>query len=528
MSGQVTSSKSGPAISPSKEDRSASMRDPLKGPARGSRRLMCDWRLKAVFWTIVGVSPALVVTVLVRHYFNVGLLSFTPAWSDEIEYWHQIATFRTVGFAGGVYGVDEGQAKLSFLHFGSHGPAFPMLLASISAIAGWRLFSGPLINMAVVGAAIFGFLALIRAGWVRATLTAALVLTFWPLMLYMTSTMQESVHQATAIVLAGMFFRLIRGGPDMSRALYVAGAVLLALACLLRPTWALLFVPLFFLRGATLSGRRLGWAVIKASPIIVAAFGLSAAVSTPYPNFVSQLTARAAISPPGAAHLLLLHLYHSAKALAVGSRLELALRAALLAIVVAGGVLNVVRHLRGDGADHREDLAAAAFHILNLVPLLVLLVAFYDVFDWRDYRVVAPYVLLSALVALARSERVVVVVVFVADLAVIGAVGPLFATLHHQHFVAVDPKTAALGDYITYKPAASPWENTVLVDHANFGPGLLNVPAGVGLTLYWRASEHSVKSRYLLMTREDVLKLGLDRLRLLTTTPLGALYERTE
>ncbi|XVQ82598.1 hypothetical protein ACQP2K_27555 [Microbispora siamensis] len=527
MSGQATSSKSGSAISAPEENRPAGRPGILKWAAHGIRRVMRDRRTLTAFRVIIGFSPALAVMVLVRHYFNAGLLSFTPAWSDEIEYWHQVATFRAVGFAGGVYGVDEAEGRLPFLHFGWHGPAFPMLLASIGAITGWRPSSGPLINMAALGTALFGYLALIRAGWVRATLTAALVLTFWPLMLYMTSTMQESIHQATACVLAGLFFLLIRGGPDMRRTLYVAGVVFLSLACLLRPTWALLFVPLFFLRGATLSRRRLGLAVIKAIPIIVAAFGISTAVSMPYPNFVARLTERLALSPPDAAKLLLAHIYHSVRGLAVGSWPELALRAALLAIIVASGV-RVVRHLRGGGATHREDLAAAAFHILNLVPMLALLVGFYDVFDWRDYRVVAPYVLLSALVALARAERSVVIAVLVADLAVIGAVGPVFAEFHHQHFVAVDPKTAAVGNHMTYKRAASPWENTVLVDSANYGPGLVNVPAGMGLTLYWHESDHPVKSRYLLMTKEHAMRLGLGRLRLLTTTPLGNLYERKE
>ncbi|GAA3255613.1 hypothetical protein GCM10020216_092220 [Nonomuraea helvata] len=463
---------------------------------------------------------------LVQHYFNVGLLSYTPGWSDEIEYWHQVATFRTVGFGGGVYSVDEAEAKLPFLRFGSHGPAFPMLMSGISAITGWHPFSAPLVNLVLVAAAIFSYLALTRAGWLRAVLTGALVLTFWPMMLYLPSTMQETVHQALAIVLAGVFFLLIRHDPRATRTLFAAGVVLLALASLLRPTWALLFLPLYFLRGGTMSGRKLVLAALKAIPAIVAAFGLWVAASTPFPGFVSHLSELTPRSPLAGTKLLLLHIWINAKGFAKGEWVQVGLRAALLTISVAA-VIIVVRHLRRGTADHHEDLVAdSVFHLLNLVPALVMVVLLYDVSDWRDYRVLAPHLLLSALVALARSERIVVILVLAADLALVGAFGAAFSELHRQHFVQVDPKATSLSRYIAYKKGAPAWENTLMVDMPNYDAGLLNVPAGVGLTLRIYGENRQVRSRYLLVTKETALKIGLDRLRLLTSTGRGGLYLR--
>ncbi|MGI5287071.1 hypothetical protein ACQEVF_27550 [Nonomuraea polychroma] len=490
-------------------------------------RLMNDWQINALFWAIIAISPVLAITFLVRHYFGAGLLNFTPAWSDEIDYWHQVATFRGVGFAGGVYGVDEAEAKFPFLRFGSHGPAFPMIMAGISVIAGWRPFSGLLINLAVMGAAILGYLALIRAGWVRATLMGALVLTFWPVMLYLTTTMQESIHHGLAIILAGVFFLLIRGGPNTSRTLFAGGIFLLTLASLLRPTWALLFVPLFFLRGATLNGRQLVGAVLKGSLISIAAFRFFSVVSTPYPNFYSQLIELTARSPLSGAKLLISHFWINAQGLVAGNWLELGLRATLLAIVVAAVVI-VVRHRQDRGTDHHTGLAASVFHLLNLVPVVVLLVGLYDTSGWRDYRLLAPHVLLSALVALARSERAIVIIALAANLALIGAFGAAFFELHKPHFESVDPKTTALGRYITYKQGASAWENTLLIDFKNYVPGLVNVPAGVGLNLYVYGSGQPIQSRYLLITKETARKLGLDRLRLLTTTAQGNLYLRED
>ncbi|MEU7748864.1 hypothetical protein [Nonomuraea sp. NPDC049158] len=525
MSDPTKASDCTSTISLSTENPATGAHHPPESRPGPRRRLPGGRWPSAVAWAVIAISPALVTAFLVRYYFNVGLLGFTPSWSDEIDYWHQVATFRAVGFAGGFYGVDEAQAKLSFLHFGSHGPAFPMLMAGISAVAGWRPFSGPLINMGLMAAAIFGYLALSRAGWVRTALTGALVLTFWPVMLYLSSTMQETVQQALAIVLAGVFVLLIRRDPRASRTVFAAGIVLLALAGLLRPTWALLFLPLFFLRGTMLSGRQLVWAALKAVPAVAAAFGLWVAASTPFPGFFSQVTELTARSPLAGTKLLILHIWTNAKGFVGGEWLELGLRAALLAIVVSAAVL-VVRHLRRSTAGHHEDLAAGAFHLLNLVPMLVMVVVVYDVSDWRDSRVLAPHVLLSALVALARSERVVVIITLATNLALIGAFGPVFFELHQQHFFPADPKAAALSRYITYKGEAPAWENTLMVDLPNYDSGLLDVPAGVGLTLRLRGTGHQVQSRYLLVTKETALEVGLDRLRLLTSTARGGLYSR--
>jgi hypothetical protein len=509
-------------ISVSTRNRPARVNHPAE-PSRVPRgRRWTDTAVRLV----IAISPALVTAFLVRHYFDVGLLSYIPAWSDEIDYWHQVETMRTVGFAGGFYGVDEAEAKLSFLRFGSHGPAFPMLMSGISAITGWHLFSVPLANLAFVAAAIFGYLALTRAGWARAALTGALLLTFWPMMLYLPSTMQETVHQALAMVLAGVFFLLMRQDPAATRAPFAAGIVVLTLASLLRPTWALLFLPLFFLRGGPPSGRNLLRAALKAVPAVVAAFGLWTVASTPFPGFVSHLTELTPRSPWAGTKLLLLHIWINAKGFVKGEWVHLGLRAALMAIIVAALVI-VVRHLRRGTADHHEALVTgSAFHLLNLVPALAVVVLLYDVSDWRDYRVLAPHVLLSALVALARSERVFVVLALAADLAFVGAFGSAFSELHREHFGRVAPETTSLSRYITYRSGMPAWENTLIVDMPNYEAKLLNVPAGVGLTLWLHGDSRHIRSRYLLVTEETASRIGLDRLRLLASAGRGNLYVR--
>jgi hypothetical protein len=70
------------------------------------------------------------------------------------------------------------------------------------------------------------------------------------------------------------------------------------------------------------------------------------------------------------------------------------------------------------------------------------------------------------------------------------------------------------------------WENTLIVDMPNYEAKLLNVPAGVGLTLWLHGDSRHIRSRYLLVTEETASRIGLDRLRLLASAGRGNLYVR--
>jgi hypothetical protein len=132
--------------------------------------------------------------LLVPAYFGRGVLAFTPVWSDEIDYWREIYTFAHVGFGGGYHANNEIGAPVSLSHFVAHGPAFPMLLGPISALFGWGAASGPILNFAFLFAAMLGYFYLIRAGAWQLALATFSSLVFWPVLLYIPSTMQETLH----------------------------------------------------------------------------------------------------------------------------------------------------------------------------------------------------------------------------------------------------------------------------------------------------------------------------------------------
>ena len=470
--------------------------------------------------------PVAAPIFLVWYYFRTSILAMMPAGiTDEIDYWHEILTFRSVGFAGGYYGVDEATPMVPFLHFGAHGPAFPALFGSLSKVVGWNPNSGPLFNAIALMAAVVIFLAVVKPTGRVMLLVAVVLATYWPITLYFVTSMQESLHQAIAIVLAAFFIVIIRRpAEDRRRIVYATVAVLIA-ASLLRTTWSFLFFPLFFLSGSASQGwRRIIMAGLKAAPLIGVSFLVAVPINSPFPNFVTHLMSTARVSPRAAVHMFDQHLRENVRALITGPTIDIVFRVVIVLVIL----IAIVMLLRVSASRRlSEGVSASWFHVLNLLPIFAFTMAFYDTVLLRDYRLIAPHLLVSILVAVAVSDRLVVGTALAGALAASLAIGPTFFSYNHAHFVPQHTSAAALSRLVTYSPGADPWRNTVLVDHANYRSQLLSLPPGIGFTLLYRAKPNPIRSHYLLF--EDSTFEALDHpeeWQLLGKTNLGGLYVR--
>ena len=191
--------------------------------------------------------------------FDASLRDALPLINDEVAYWNQIATFEATGFSGGYITVDERPSRLTWSHFGPHGPAFPVAYGLAARVLGWNYSSGP----------VFGALAFIAAAtlWLLLTrppllVTALLFASFWPVVLALPTTMQEPLHFAIGCVLAPLLLRLLKDDDPRPRTL-IACALVLCLASLVRPVWALLAIPL-------------GWHLGRRKGLLHASAGLAA------------------------------------------------------------------------------------------------------------------------------------------------------------------------------------------------------------------------------------------------------------
>jgi hypothetical protein len=201
--------------------------------------------------------------------------------SDELHYWQQIDAFKAAGFGSGYFVVNERTAPAQWSHFGPHGPAFPVLYGTLARTFGWQPATGPVFNLGCLLVGGITWLCLVRPGLRQLAAAALLGLTFWPLLLYVPATLQESFHCAVAFVLAGLAHRKLSGG-DARDGPFIAAA---AAASLVRVTWSLTLIAwaVVAMRGARRSARV---ATLAAVPGLFLAWQYAAA---PYPNYLEHL-----------------------------------------------------------------------------------------------------------------------------------------------------------------------------------------------------------------------------------------------
>jgi len=202
---------------------------------------------------ILPLLPAALALGFIRVSFGASIMDFMPHYDvDQFIYWHEMATFASNGFHGGHYGVNELISPLK--GFGPHGIGIAMVYGFLySLMPGLGFAAIPVINVSLLTVALAAYVWFARPGMGKAIVVCLAVALYPPLLLYLPTSFQDGFHCAAAIALAMVFIRLItkRDDPDQMAFRLGAGVFLLCL-CFIRYTWAVCFVPYFFI---VLSGR---------------------------------------------------------------------------------------------------------------------------------------------------------------------------------------------------------------------------------------------------------------------------------
>ena len=195
--------------------------------------------------------------------FDASLHTALPLLNDEVAYWNQIATFAGTSFSGGYITVDERPSRVGWSHFGPHGPAFALLYGLPAKVFGWGYSSGPVYGAVAFGVGALLFILLTRP---PPLLVAALLASFWPLVVALPTTMQEPLHFAIGCGLAALLQRVLKDddNPRPMRSL-LAVAFALGAASLVRPVWALLAIPCGWYRAGGGDGCLARWAPVWVS-----------------------------------------------------------------------------------------------------------------------------------------------------------------------------------------------------------------------------------------------------------------------
>ena len=458
---------------------------------------------------LVIIAPAVLTIALVGVYLHSNVLDYVPYSSDEVYNWRQIETFKAAGFDGGYYAHHEQIAAFTFTRFGAWGPIFPMVIGTVARIFGWAFNSAPIYNMVILGAALLILMLLTKPDRGRLLWLLAVISTFWAMLFFVPITMQESLNQGFAIVLAGLFYRLMTKKTGDSRWLKIAIFVLLTFAALIRVSWSFLYLPLFLLAGDLKSNRRIVMRVGIAVALIALMLWLSRGLAAPYPYVLNNILGTFKTSFGDGMLLLWGYIATNLRLLLFGgdgiTPLQLLLHYQLIGVVLIS-ILVIVRQRRGRWlsldriAEQQPD---ALVHILNLVPIF-LFVQIYFVGYFIHYRHLAMHLLFSLILLVLYKRQRMLAPLVLSNLLFVGVfLGNYEADIPRPQAFHADleklqrfQQTAA--QVITYDAQADAWCNTALA-YNTWDQRFLLLPPEIGYSviLIWDIQQMPPRSKYI-------------------------------
>jgi hypothetical protein len=492
-------------------------------------------RALAVLLCVAGV-PFLVLA-LVHAFYGVPISAYRPTINDEVAYWHQTLTFSHAGFYGGYYTLGEVTNPSGLTPFGPHGPGFVVLYGLFGKIFGWHRHTAIILNLIAIGTAGWIWVSLSRLSVPRLLLSAPLLVTFWHIVFWAPTSMQETLHHAGAIVMAACFASAL--GPAQRRWITASGWIVVGALSFIRPSWIIL-MPLWAIATTHASRRSAAIATVAGSLVYGAAI-LFAYSRTSAPYDTGFLFLRAA-SLSLAAPEIVDNVAANAQRLASPDQfhpIELLERyqygALLLATTIAAMVTRWQR--RGLTPSLSPSLSphfsiAAAALAVALTAMLVL----YQFTNYAEHRVLSAFLLFGTLLCLAAPGRVGPLLAIGILLSNAASARTSFAGFEdgwREHFVwdrrGISELERALEKTVAYRAGASRWCNTLLT--SQYPPQLIVVPAGIGLSVVRKPELMTLppRSHYLLLDA-PVRAAFTSPLQLepVATLPYGTVYINRE
>ncbi len=286
--------------------------------------------------TAVVVLPS-ILSFLLALPLGIATQPFTPsyegAFNDGIYYWRQSYTFAHVGFNGGYYTLDEYPAPAEVSHYYFYGPFVIALYGAFGRLFGWYPTSALVVHVLAVSTALALLVGLLRLTLRQRVMLLVLMGTFLPLLFFLLSNMQEPLHYATAILFSIGFYRVLSLRHETPRGFIAALWIFIAVAGVMRVTWALLFLPLFLFTAAP--GDRKIVSLAKTAASMLPVFAVFFYFSAPYPTGFLYQGLEAVVTGDGSAlRLLLTNVGENIGAIFEGALIEVAQRFVILLFLI--------------------------------------------------------------------------------------------------------------------------------------------------------------------------------------------------
>jgi hypothetical protein len=467
-------------------------------------------------------------------YFNYSLADFTPATpNDQLDYFLESQAYCHYGWNAGYFAIGEEPAPAAFSHMGVHGPFFPALYGLLGRCFGLSYRSGPLFNVWILCAAIAVYCWLSRPSGRQVLWLALFFLTYWPCYAFVYSWMQDVLHIAVAVVLAGIFTALLSRTP-LSRAVWfrVAAVVFVCGAALLRISWALILPPMFLLFLPRYTSKTVAAALLASGVGILLLMITFRWICAPFSNIPTAFLMNKLLTLDVDPKVLFGHMWTNLQEF---RRFYLGVEKMVgyehlgllgLFCVLAGLILGArMWSPKGTAFLRRFDLidrpGETFFCCYNQLVITVATVATYWVGNGGAMRLFSTYVPLALLVVFAGGKRTfqyLFVAVIAFNLLMSTRCLRQVQELTHDSF-SYPARTAAfketIRDDIVFTPGANGWDNTLLTDRVP--PEFAGLPPGIGVsTITSYESLARPKSRYILASRE-VIEKAKTKVRFLRT-----------
>lgn len=497
-------------------------------------------RQQAILVTLI-ISPAIITSVLLYGLLGVrNLADYVPIYSDVFNdsfyYWRQVGTFAAAGFDGGYYTGEELPARAPYSHFYAHGPIFPLLYGSVASLTGWHPHTGIIFNVILITFTFGLWLYRIRNDQGQMVLSALALFTVWGVLFFIPTNMQESVHFALAILLAVCIVPVLRNQSRKQREdkfWQTTTIIVLTVAALLRPTWAVLSLPLFWMWTKKVRRSRQPLYFLGLCGYLGVIAFLFQYQGSSYPLF-SYLPSGSSFSEIWINTLTririnLLNLF-SLNILELIQFIQIMILLSLLFNISVNRFLGRVSLL------HRLHIAwqlnEVSLHFFNLVGALAFVFLFNEMNVFRGYRQLAPHLLVTLLILIAqRRFRCVITLLMIGLIALpwflIDYKTQWYSSFHREN-ADIETFRQQSASILIYDPAApNAWCNTLLVvmRQNELPPQVMRIHPALGISWTMLKPNQSFRSRYILLTEADKSVLGnISSLRFATRTNAGDLF----
>ncbi len=477
------------------------------------------------------VLPAALTLGFIFLSFGANILQYMPYYDgDQFAYWHEMTTFALKGMHGGYYGVNELLSPLK--GFGPHGIGIVIVEGLFYRLMPWLGFAAiPVMHLTLLTVALAGYVWLARPKLGEAVAVCLAFALYPPLILYLPTSYQEGFHYAAAVVLALVFFGLVKRRDDPKRLSFqMFSGVIILLFCLVRYTWALCFLPYFYI---LFSARR--WRFILA---FVCTVVLSLGIVWFSRLFSSAWYFTADNGVDISAHLfsgdigfVLEHTFNNIYILFdfINNRAATAILASLVVFAVLGGALawRQASWKRGVVSPGAVVFMLIAMNLLGLMAIFI--------FAWAGsgrhlVRLLSSHYLFCFLVTfhffpkrvfhLFIAYNAILLPMYLGAMHVYQLPGYANAEARRQ----VETFTRQVSPFLPPVVGTHPWDETIFVSAPEVWVAFLGVPPGYGIqSPFGPAKDLPRRSRYAVTTTPPP-DTGAGPWIPLTETAIGTLY----